>query len=82
MTVPRVSPGDPDPIGAMAEGGQNKLRVYPGGARDPDYPDIGRVLEATYARQIGRTITTPVTEKSSNFWFPVSHVLSSLQGAV
>jgi hypothetical protein len=29
MTVPRVSPGDPDPIGAMAEGGQDKLRIHP-----------------------------------------------------
>ena len=79
MTVPRVSPGDPDPIGAVAKGGQNKFRVHPGGARDPYDPDIGRVLEATYARQIGRTITTPVTEKCCNLWFPVIHFLASLQ---
>ena len=82
MTVPRVSPGDPDPIGSMTEGGQDKLRVHPCGTRDPDDPDIRRVLEATYARQIGRTITTPITEKSRNLWFPIIHVLSSLQGAV
>jgi len=82
MTVSRVSPGNPDPIGAMAEGGQNKLRVHPGRTRDPYDPDIGRVLEAAYARQIGRTITAPVTEKSCNLWFPVIHILSSLQEAV
>ncbi len=82
MTVPGVSPGDPDPIGAVTEGGQNKLRIHPGGARDPDDPDIWRVLEATYTREISRTITAPVTEKSRNLWFPVVHVLSSLQGAV
>jgi hypothetical protein len=79
MTVSRVSPGNPDPIGAMAEGGQNKLRVHPCGTRDPDDPDIGRVLEATYACKISRTITAPVTEKSRNLWFPVIHILSSLQ---
>ena len=82
MTVSRVSPGDPDPIGPMAESGQNKFLVHPGGARDPDDPDIGRVLEAAYACKISRTITTPITEKSRNLWFPVIHVLSSLQGAV
>ncbi len=79
MAVSRVSPGNPDPIGAVAEGGQNKLRVHPGGARDPYDPDIGRVLEAAYACEISRTITTPVTEKSRNLWFPVIHVLSSLR---
>ncbi len=81
MTVPRVSPGDPDPIGAVAEGGQNKFRVHPGRARDPYDPDIGRVLEAAYAREIGRTITAPVTEKRCNFWFQVIHFLASLQPA-
>jgi hypothetical protein len=79
MTVSGVSPGDPDPIGAVAKSSQNKLRVHPGGARDPYDPDIGRVLEAAYAREISRTITTPVTEKSRNLWFPVIHFLSSLQ---
>ncbi len=73
MTVSGVSPGDPDPIGAVAKSSQNKLRVHPGGARDPYDPDIGRVLEAAYAREISRTITTPVTEKSRNLWFPVIH---------
>ena len=82
MAVPRVSPGDPDPIGAVAECSQNKFQIHPGGAWDSYDPDIGRVLKATYARQICRPITAPVTEKRCNLWFPIIHVLASLQEAV
>jgi hypothetical protein len=79
MTVARVSPGDPDPVGAMTEGGQNKFRIHPCRTRDPYDPDIVRILEAAYAGEIGGTITAPVTEKRRDLWLPVVHILSSLR---
>jgi hypothetical protein len=81
MTVARVSPGDPDPVGAVPEGGQNKFGIHPCRTRDPDDPDIVRILEAAYAGEIGGTITAPVTEKRRNLGLPVIHILSSLHKA-
>jgi hypothetical protein len=82
MTVARVSPGDPDPVGAVAEGGQDKFRIHPCRTRDPYDPDIVRILEAAYTGEIGGTITAPVTEKRRDLRLPVVHILSSLQEAV
>ncbi len=57
----------------MAESGQNKFRAYTTGARKSNNPDVGWVLKAAYASQIGRTITAPVTEESRDFRLPVIH---------
>ena len=82
MTVARVSPGDPDSIGAVTEGSQNKFRIHPCRTRDPYDPDIVRVLEAAYTGEIGGTITTPVTEKRRNLGLPVVHFKFPLGGCL
>ncbi len=73
MAVARVSPGDPDPIRTVPECGQYKFGAHPGGARNPNNPDIGWVLETAYAGQVGGAITAPVTEESRDFRLPVIH---------
>ena len=44
MAVTRMSPRDPDPVGAVAKGRQDELGTHPTGAGDPDDPDAGPIL--------------------------------------
>jgi len=73
MAVSRVSPRNPDAVGAVAESGQDELGAHPGGAGHPNDPDVGRVLEATYACQVSRAVAAPVAQKRRYLWFPISH---------
>jgi hypothetical protein len=45
MAIPRVSPGDPDAIRPVTEGGQYEFWAHTSRTWNPDDPDIGRVLE-------------------------------------
>ena len=75
MAVAGVSPGDPDTIRTAAESGQNEFWAHATGAGDPDNPDIGGILKAAYACQVGRTIAAPMAQESRNLWLPVIHAL-------
>ena len=73
MAVSGVSTRDPDTIGSLTQGGQDKLGAYPGGAGNPYDPEIGRVLKTAYAREVSGAVTAPVAQKSRYFWLPVIH---------
>lgn len=73
MAVARVSPRHPDTISPVTEGCKNELGAYPGRARNPDNPEIGRVLETAHTGQIRRSVTAPVTKKCCNLWLPIAH---------
>jgi hypothetical protein len=60
MAVSGMASGNPDPIRAMPEGGQDELRVYPARAGHADYPDVCRILETAYPGEVGRAVRTPV----------------------
>ena len=60
MAVSRVSPGHPDTIRPVAEGGKNKLRADTAGAGDPDDPEMVGILETAHTGQVCCTITAPV----------------------
>jgi len=73
MAVSGVSPRDPDPVRAVPEGGQDKLGAHAARTGDPYDPDVGRVLHAADARQIGGAVTAPVAKESRNFRLPITH---------
>jgi hypothetical protein len=73
MAVSRVSAGHPDAVCAVTECGQYKFRTDPGGARNPNDPDIGRVLQSADSGQIGGAVAAPVTQESGNLWLPIAH---------
>ena len=75
MAVSGVSPGNPDPVGAMAESGQDEFWAYPGGAGYANDPDIGRVLHSADAGQIRRPVTAPVAQEGCYLGLPISHCL-------
>ena len=76
MAVAGVSPGNPDPVRTMAEGGEDEFGAHPCRAGHPDDPDIGRVLEAAHACQVCRPIAAPVAKESRYLRLPVVHTLS------
>jgi len=60
MAFTGMSPGDPDAVGTFPQGRQEKLRIHPAGARNPDDPDVGRVLHPADAGQVGGPVAAPV----------------------
>jgi hypothetical protein len=74
MAVSGVSPGNPNPVGAMAESGQDEFRAYPGGAWYANDPDVGWVLEAADPCQIRCAVTAPVAQERGNFRLPIIHI--------
>ena len=73
MAVARVSPGDPDAVGALTQCGKDEFGAHPAAAGYPDNPEIGRVLETAYPGQVRCAITAPVAEECRNLWLPVIH---------
>ncbi len=73
MAFAGMSPGDPDGVGAFAQGRQEKFRTHSAGTWNPDHPDIGRIFHPADTSQIRRPITAPVTEKTDDFGFKLGH---------
>jgi hypothetical protein len=73
MAVSGVSPGNPDPVGAMAESGQDEFWAYPGGAGYANDPDVGRILQSADSGQICCPVTAPVAQEGCNFRLPIIH---------
>jgi hypothetical protein len=78
MAVAGVSPGNPDAVGAMSEGGEDEFGAHTGRAGHPDDPDIGRVLEAADPCQVGRAVAAPVAQECCYFRLPIVHALTPL----
>jgi hypothetical protein len=76
MAVTRMSPGHPNAVGAIAQGGQGEFGAHPAGTGDTDDADIGWVLHPADTGQIRGTITAPVAQKCYNFRFPFRHGFS------
>jgi len=74
MAVAGVSPGDPDTVRTVPEGGKDELGAYSGRARNTDNPEVGGVLETAYTCQVRRTVTAPVAEKTCDLGLPVVHL--------
>jgi len=74
MAVAGVSPGNPDAVGAASEGGEDEFRAHPGGAGDPNDPDIGWVLEAADPCQVCRAVAAPVAQECGYLRLPVVHI--------
>jgi len=60
MAFAGMSPGYPDAVSAFPQGCQEKLRIHPAGARNPDDPDVGRILHPADAGQISGPVAAPV----------------------
>ena len=60
MTFPGMSPGYPDAVSALPKCGQEELGAHPAGAGDADHPDVGGVLHAADAGQVGGAVAAPV----------------------
>jgi hypothetical protein len=73
MAVAWVSPGNPDAVGTVPEGGKDEFGAHPRRAWNPDDPDIGRVLKATDPCQVCRAVTAPVAQECGYFGLPVVH---------
>src|SRR4030042_5330115 len=73
MAVARVSPGNPDAVGAMPESSEDEFGAHPGRARHPDDPDIGRVLEAADPCQVCRAVAAPVAQECCYFRLTIGH---------
>jgi hypothetical protein len=73
MAVAGVSPGNPDTVGTVPEGGEDEFRAHPGGAGNPDNPDIGRVLETADACQVCRAVAAPVAQECGYLRLPIGH---------
>jgi hypothetical protein len=73
MAVAWVSPGNPDPVRTMPEGGEDELGAHPSRAGHPDDPDVRWILEAAHACQVCRAVAAPVAEESRYFRLPVVH---------
>jgi len=73
MAFSGMSPGGPDAVGALAEGGQYELGAQAPGTRNTDNPDIGRIFHASHTRQIRSPVTAPVTKEAYDFRFPIRH---------
>jgi len=74
MAVAGVSPGNPDSIGAVPEGGKDEFGAHPGRAGNPDDPDVGWVLEPADPCQVSGTIAAPVAQECGNFRLPIVHI--------
>jgi len=73
MAFTRVSPRNPNAIGALHQSRQNELWTHPGRARDPYGPYVRRVLNPIYSSQIAGSITAPAAQEGRNLWFPIIH---------
>ena len=71
MAVSGMSPGHPDAVCTLSEGGQNKLRTHSTGTGNSNHPDMGWILHSADPRKIGSPVTAPVAQKTDDGWFPV-----------
>jgi hypothetical protein len=78
MAFAGMSPGHPDAVCAFTQGSQEKFGVHPPGAGDSHHPDVGWILHASHACQVGSTVAAPVAQKGNDFRFPFGHGLFSL----
>jgi hypothetical protein len=74
MTVAGVSPGNPDAVGTVPEGGEDEFGAHPGRAGNPNDPDIGWVLEAADPCQVCRAIAAPVAQECGYLRIPIVHI--------
>jgi len=76
MAVADVAAPDKHAISTFLKSPQHMMRGDAAGAHYPDYPDIGRILQAADARQVGTRVSAPVAEEPDNFRFKFlfSHV--------
>jgi hypothetical protein len=77
MAFAGMSPGYPDTVCALAQGGHKKLGVHPAGAGNANYPDVGWIFHPPNPCKVGSTIAAPVAQKGNNFGFPIGHVYYS-----
>jgi hypothetical protein len=82
MAFAGVSPRNPDAVGPLAQGRQEKLGVHAAGAGDADYPDVGGVFHAADAGQIGGPVAAPIAQEGGNFRFPLTHLVFSSKDIV
>jgi hypothetical protein len=73
MAVAGVSPGNPDPVRTVPEGGEDEFGAHSCRAGHPDDPDIGRILEAAHSSQVCRAVAAPVAKESRYLRLPVVH---------
>jgi hypothetical protein len=58
-----------DSVCAFFKGPEHELQIDSAGTHDPDNPEIGGVLKAGYAAEIGASIATPVAKESDDIGF-------------
>jgi hypothetical protein len=66
MAVTNVSATHQDAVRPQLKSSENEVGRNPAGTHHPDQPDVGRVLKAADAGQIGTGISAPVAAKSND----------------
>lgn len=69
MTISRVAARDKHSISSLSECFEDKLRVDPATAHDPDNADIRGISHSCRASQVSTCVGAPVTQKSNKPWF-------------
>jgi hypothetical protein len=73
MAVAEMSPGHQDPVGAGFQRRDDKGRIHPARAHDPDRAQVGRILHPGYPGEVRAGIGTPVAKKRHNLWLEFYH---------
>ncbi len=71
VAVAQMAAADEHAVRALGQRVQNELRVHAAGAHEADDADVGGVLEARDAGQVGGGVGTPVAEERDDARLPI-----------
>ena len=72
MAIPEVSATHQYPISTQLKRLQDKVRIDPAQAHDPDHSNVGRILHTADASQVCCGVSAPIAAKSNNHWLELS----------
>ena len=71
MAVTRMSAGDPNSVGTLPEGSQEKFGIHPAGAGHPDGSYVRRILQPAHPGKIRCSVGAPVAKKGNDLGLPI-----------
>jgi hypothetical protein len=76
MAITEMSPGHQNAVAPVLERFQHEQRIDPPRTHHTHGSDTGRILQSGNARQIGAGVSAPVTQKSNDSRFKISHYIT------
>jgi len=76
MAITEMSPGHQYAVASVLKCFQYEQRIDPPRTHDADRSNIWGILQPGNARQIGTGVGAPVTQKSNDLWFKISHYIT------